>query len=272
MEIPSGKIIINGKLTDIKESGLRELILPGSVYDVVRLIGKCPLFMNDHLSRLYDSCLFGGKEILAESTEIKRCIALLQTATALTSCNIRISFNYTVDGSFYLVHFIDSFYPDPEMYRQGVSTELFRAERSNPSLKIYDTRLREKVSELLKTSGAFEIILVDSDGRITEGSKSNIFFVKDDTLVTAPDEKVLSGITRKYVIDISGKLGLKIEYRMICEDELENFDSVFLCGTSPMILPVSGIGEHKFTLNNTIVQALIREYSELVEASLKECL
>ena len=271
MKVPSNRLIKNGKLVDTGDLQMTDLILPGSVYEVIRLINNCPLFLTDHVDRLFNSCRNGGKDILADRNEIERCITVLQEKTDVRSINLRISFNYDETGDYYLVHFIDSVYPEQEMYQKGVKTELFRAERNTPTLKIYDTSLREKVSRLLSSTGVFEIILFDRDGKITEGSKSNIFFIKDDTLITAPSDTILPGITRKYVIEISEKLGIRIEYRNVGIDELDSFDSVFLCGTSPMVLPVSLIGQHRFSVQNRIVRMLMNSYNDLVETSLKEC-
>ena len=48
------------------------------------------------------------------------------------------------------------------------------------------------------------------NNEITEGSRSNIFFLKDETLVTAPDNAVLNGITRKHILEICRENSIRL--------------------------------------------------------------
>ena len=77
------------------------------------------------------------------------------------------------------------------LYTEGVKTILYYGERENPNAKIVNDNFRAKVTEEIKKSNAFEAILVDRNGLITEGSKSNIFAIKDGKLITAKAEAVL---------------------------------------------------------------------------------
>jgi D-alanine transaminase len=85
---------------------------------------------------------------------------------------------------------------------------------------------------------AAEAILV-RDGMITEGTHTNFFAVKDETLYTAPKSKlILEGITRKVVLELCDKF--KIDYReeFIEKDELKSFDEFFITSTTKEITPV----------------------------------
>ena len=86
---------------------------------------------------------------------------------------------------------------------------------------------------------ADEAILV-RDGMITEGTHTNFFAIKDETVYTAPKSRlILEGITRGIVLEFCSKF--KIDYReeFICKDELKSFSEFFITSTTKEITPVT---------------------------------
>lgn len=96
-------------------------------------------------------------------------------------------------------------------------------------------------SQKASDDNAAEAILV-RDGMITEGTHTNFFAVKDETLYTAPKSRlILEGITRKVVLEFCDKF--KIDYReeFIYKDDLKGFDEFFITSTTKEITPVTSI-------------------------------
>jgi len=94
-------------------------------------------------------------------------------------------------------------------------------------------------SQKAKEENAIEAILV-RDGLITEGTHTNFFAVKDETVFTAPKSKmILEGITRKVVLEFCQKF--KIDYReeFIEKDDLKSFTEFFITSTTKEITPVT---------------------------------
>lgn len=78
------------------------------------------------------------------------------------------------------------------------------------------------------------------NGVITEATHSNIFFVRNGKVLTHPESVyILSGITRKLVIDLCCKLNIPVEERAISSDELPYVEEAFLNSTSAEVLPVT---------------------------------
>ncbi len=89
--------------------------------------------------------------------------------------------------------------------------------------------------------GLDETLLV-RDSKFTEGSHSSAFFVKNNTVYTHPEgPEILSGITRKIVIDICKELGIKIIEKPYPFDETKDLDEVFLTGTTTQVMAIREI-------------------------------
>lgn len=88
-------------------------------------------------------------------------------------------------------------------------------------------------------AGADEAILLNSAGRIAEGSADNIFIVKKNELLTPPViEGALDGITRQVVLELAEKLGIKFRETPLAPYDLFTADECFLTGTGAELIPV----------------------------------
>ena len=89
-----------------------------------------------------------------------------------------------------------------------------------------------------KEAGVFEAVFV-RNGIVTEGAVSNVMLVSAGRLCTAPeDARILSGVTRRVVLDLAGKAGIGVEERDLLVDELRNADEALLTGTTVEVLPL----------------------------------
>jgi len=120
----------------------------------------------------------------------------------------------------------------PEWHGSFLYDEVWRVkpvhlERKRPELKTTDTAAQLEARAEAAKEGFGEVLLVDEEGRIREGGITNVFFVKEEKLVT-PGEGMLPGISRSLVLKACEELGVEVEFRDVGVDELENFDAVFL--------------------------------------------
>jgi branched-chain amino acid aminotransferase len=90
--------------------------------------------------------------------------------------------------------------------------------------------------------GADEAIMINSGGFVVEASAENIFFVKDNSVITPPKSSgALEGITRDTVIEITKQKKIPLVIDNISRDELYYFDEAFLTGTASEIVPIGKI-------------------------------
>jgi D-alanine transaminase len=93
-------------------------------------------------------------------------------------------------------------------------------------------------------TGAFEALMIDKDGYITECGSTSFFIVKDDLLLTRPlNSDILSGVTRKALIALCNTHGIRlVESRFRLEDALQA-DEAFISAASSYVLAVVQIDD-----------------------------
>lgn len=116
-----------------------------------------------------------------------------------------------------------------------------------------------------EAAGYEDSLMLDYRGQVAEATGANVFFVFDGELHTPTPDCFLDGITRRTVIDIAKKRGLKVVERAIMPEEMERASECFLTGTAAEVTPVREIGGYTFTPGD-ISRMLIGDYETLVRA------
>ena len=235
------------------------LTLP-SVYEVIRLSGGRPQFLKEHYERLERSLASMGRPVPFTCGELASYIDELAEETGIKDHNIKLE----SDISGYSIMYLNpTHYPAAELYRSGVKVGLFRGERKNPNIKMMDRELRDATDRAIRQGNLYEVLLVNREGYITEGSRSNVFFIKNGEVFTSPTDAVLPGVTRTVIIRIIESSGIPIHYRAIRRDELGGFDAAFISGTSPKVLPIANIGSNTYDVNDPVLRSVMEQYATL---------
>jgi D-alanine transaminase len=88
-------------------------------------------------------------------------------------------------------------------------------------------------------AGAYEAILVDRDGRVTEATHSSLLWVRDGGVAGSPEgPEILPGTTRRFVRKLIDDAGLSIHEERIDLPTLQAAEEVILVGTTIEVLPV----------------------------------
>lgn len=91
-----------------------------------------------------------------------------------------------------------------------------------------------------QAAGVDDVILVRADGSVSEGSASNLFMVKDQTLITPPNShKILPGITRLVIEKLARRHHIDLIERDIQQDELNSADELWLTSSTKEALPIT---------------------------------
>lgn len=264
-------LILDGAVKEASEPVQVDTVFGISAYEVLRIIRGVPLFFQDHYDRMRGTFEAINRPLEMTSVQLKENIKRLLAVNRINSCNVKVVVFDEEGKQRQLVYISKSYYPSEEEAGEGVKAGLFQIERRNPNAKLLNQAYKDSVNAKILEGGYFEVILVDSLGRITEGSKSNTFFVKEGNIFTAPGEYVLKGITRKYVFKACRNAGFEVIERFVDADSLSRVDSAFFSGTSIKVLPIKTIDN--ITLNsssNHAVAAVRREYDNILEKYIEE--
>ena len=129
--------------------------------------------------------------------------------------------------------------PPKELYEKGVLLWPLDMARRSPETKSVDYMTSYSLEA--RENGAFEVLYCPG-GEITEGAHSSFFLVRDGELVTAPLTRVLSGTTRRIVIDLARRNGILVRESVPLLDELTGYAEAFITGSLKGILPVVRVG------------------------------
>ena len=259
--------LLDGKSCKCADFPITMVYSGESVYEVIRIVKGKSLFLPDHLQRLRETARIRSRKLDLTDNGIKQQICNLLELNKIDTGNVKLVFNFeSREGNkpHFLVYFIEHHYPTEDQSNNGVETILYHAERTVPNAKIINHHLRSAIFKRLLDTGAYEALLVNKNGYITEGSRSNVFFIKGNVLYTAPDKDVLAGIARKYVLEIANKNRIKVNFIKISVSEISRFSAVFITGTSPGVLPVSKIEEYHFDPQNNLLLEIRNHYEQLI--------
>lgn len=235
------------------------------IYEVVRVINGLPLFLEDHISRFFISLKINNINANITERQIKTRLKALIEVNKLSIGNIRFQLLINANGIHDFYAWVSPFfYPSVEQNENGVNCDLFQANRNKPNSKTTNQNLKKQLDNQIKSKSVFELILFDEKNRISEGSRSNLFLTQGNTIYTSPDDKVLLGVTRNKIISICKTQNIDLKKITIKTNDLSDFDSAFLSGTSIKMLPVKTIGSSNFNTLNPILHLLKNEYEKLI--------
>lgn len=242
------------------------------VYEVLRIMKGVPLFWEAHFERFLHSVQYYRNTLIVDENDYLHDLNKLMSETGVTDCNVR--FSVVLEPTSRqprrrTLQFFEALYPTTEMYKSGVDIGIYSAERPDPSVKVLMPELRKTTTRLMVENNWYEVLLIDSNGNITEGSKSNIFFIKDGKIITSEEANVLSGITRQRVIGLIKALNYDFVERLVALDELATMDAIFMTGTSPKILPVRACRGELFDVNDSRLRGLMNAFDEDISIYLK---
>ncbi|MFP4526843.1 MAG: aminotransferase class IV [Bacteroidales bacterium] len=274
MEVCHGDyFLINDSFKDAVDFAQHKHLEGLSIYEIIRVEDGVPIFFEDHFQRFFNS-LKQRNLFITENEEIlqSQLIRLLKHEN-ISKGRIKIIvnfFSYPDIGDYnLLLFFTDYSFPSEEQYSRGVKLELLNAIRSDPNIKILDSEVRKHANEYIKNKHVYEVLLVNQDGYITEGSRSNFFLLKDNFVLTPPDDYVLQGIARKKVIEVCRETTIECEIRNIHRNELADYQASFITGTSLKILPVNSIGTNNYSTEHELLGFLRKKYEEKLKNYIK---
>ncbi len=257
-------MLFNNRPIDNKEYSEDILNHGLSIYEVCRIFRGNVIFLNDNLLRLDNSIKKSGLDIDLTTLHVEEKLKRLIEIEHIKEGNIKYVLHVSPTGIDEYVYQIKHSYPTEEDYQHGVDTVTCRAMRENAEVKYINSGLREMTNKIIGEQGVHEVLLIDDENFITEGSRSNVFFIKDNTLFTAPLPHVLPGTSRKRVLIICQGNNIRVEEKRVAYKDLSTYEAAFITGTSPLVLPILHIDNITFDPHHPLLVRVMEYYFDLL--------
>ena len=139
--------------------------------------------------------------------------------------------------------------PTPDVYENGVRVVIVDVVRNhpesvNPMIKSNNLMNSALAMQEALRSGAFEGVMRNYRGELTECTTSNLFIVKDGVALTPPlDAGLLPGITREFLFDVGKQIGVDVREQTLRDDDLFGADEAFLTSTTREAVPIVTVND-----------------------------
>lgn len=226
------RVILNGNLIDQTESMCDERgwMTGSGVFETIKTVDNLPWALSRHMRRVVSSAQRKNIKLPSED-QIRSGVELLLSDQVFQQGVLRLSFSE--DGNWSAAHLGYETLVEPAKL---VTYEKSLKSQGQPVKSFpYDHRL--EILKVAQNAGADEAIVVNEQGRVCEGSVTNLLLRIADEWITPPiSDGVLPGIVRALVIENCGVL-----VRSISESQLEDVSSGFLLSSLRIAQPIASI-------------------------------
>jgi branched-chain amino acid aminotransferase len=248
-------VFLNSDFVPLNEAKIsvmdRGFLYGDGIFETLRAYGGKIFKLQEHLERMRHSASVLQLSVPHTQMELANIIAILLEKNDLQNAIVRITLTRGVsdhgiligDNPPTLVLFARSV-DEIALYETGVSVVLVADGISalpgmTEGIKSCNFLSNIILREFARQRGAFEAIGLDVKERLTEGSVSNVFIVKEGILKT-PDlnASILPGITRQTVLEIADGLEIETMETELTPELLYDADEVFIVNTGWEIIPV----------------------------------
>ena len=252
------KVNVNGKLVDKAKATIsvfdHGVLYGDGVFEGIRAYNGRVFKLDEHLDRLYDSAKAITLKISITQEQFKQEILRTLRANKLTNAYIRPVVTRGVGdlglsplkcpkATYFIITDKIALYPS-EFYTKGLAVMTVATRRNvpeavNPRIKSlnYLNNILAKIEA--NNYGVLEAIMLSAEGYVAECTGDNIFYIKNDTLVT-PSVHVgaLDGITRNTVMELAARDNMKVLETPFTRYEIYTAEECFMTGTAAEIMPV----------------------------------
>lgn len=250
-------VFINNKVVPEKSATIsvfdRSYLYGEGVFETLRAYeGRLP-FVDLHYERLKKNCKRLGIDVPVDRAGFEKAIKKTLAANNIKNASIRVTLspigashgiakpkNMRVNFSIFCSSYTGR---AKELYSKGARVIIIKdVPCDHPSMAdIKSTNYLNKMlarDQVIKFK-ADEGVFCTPEGKVLEGSATNIFIVKNKNVITPPiSDGILAGVTRNVVLNLAEGKGLDVRESTITMDDLKNSDEIFLTGTTTEILPV----------------------------------
>lgn len=218
------------------------------VYETIRVAGGQPRFLGEHCRRLMDSARIIGLAHGSTAEDVAHAAEDLIKKNGADACNLKVLLigGVTPEAATLNILCLNPRYPDRKLYKQGARVITRQMERPFPHAKTLNMLPSYLAYREAREAGAYDALLVNRRGCITEGTASNFFALEGRTIFSPPEAEILPGVTREHVLKAARTHGFKVEEKNLPLEEIKKYDGLFLTSTSAKIMPIRSVDDRQW--------------------------
>lgn len=269
-------VFMNGKFIS-KDKAKVSALDPGFLYgwglfETMRSYNNRIVYFDEHLKRIKSSCKLMDMISPYSFDKLKGIIKKAVKINGFRDAYVRLTLWKTERGTdtliivkkyqpYSLTKYIKGFRACVFPFRQNENSFLARLKTTNYLFfQIAYSWAKKRMFD--------EAIILNNRGYIAEGSRSNIFLIKDNELFTPALEcGCLDGITRKVIFDLSRKYNIKIHEGKFTIQDLYDADGAFLTNSLMGIMPLTSLEKHHIAkgLLDSVTKFFMKKYTLLLK-------
>ena len=233
------------------------------LFETLKVTDKKIEFFEEHLRRMALGCEMLDMSPEYKTDAIERYARDLLGANRLSVGSLKILYARNRDRDDLIIMTGEKAYYEQD-YVRGFKL-CISATRRNASSKLTYIKSNNYMENILakreaQKKGYDEALFLNTDNFVSEGSYTNIFFVRSGIIYTpAVSCGLLPGIIREKVIELAKTLSIRLETGEYSREDLLLADEVFLSNSLMGIMPVSRIGDTRFDLGKSPTTTSLRE-------------
>ena len=260
----SATVNVNGRITPECEAVIsvfdHGFLYGEGVYETMRTYHGRPFLFDRHMRRLGRSASmielplsFSGEELAAQIRATQDAAKLDGEAyirVLVTRGVGELTYDLKATPNPSLVIIVKPHVDPPaDAYDKGVRVVIVDVVRNhpatvNPMIKSNNLMNSALAMQQALRSNAFEGVMRNYRGELTECTTANLFIVKNNVALTPPLEAgLLPGITREFLFDVGKDSGVEVAEKILGDDDLFRADEAFLTSTTRELVPIVTVND-----------------------------
>jgi branched-chain amino acid aminotransferase len=260
MPTMAAMVNVNGRISDERQAVVsvfdHGFLYGEGIYETLRTYNRRPFLYDRHMRRLRNSAAMMALDIPFTDDQLATQIRETMAAATLDGAEayIRVLVTRGVGELTYdikatpmpsvVVIVKPLVEPSEETYEQGVKVALVDVVRNhpasvNPMIKSNNLMNQALAGQEAIRRGAFEGVMRNYRGELTECTTANLFVVRDGVALTPPlASGLLPGITREFLFEVGRDVGVDVREQVLRDDDLFSADEAFLTSTTREAVPI----------------------------------
>ena len=256
----SATVNVNGRITGERDAVVsvfdHGLLYGEGIYETLRTYRGRPFLYDRHMRRLRNSAMMIVLDLPFTDANMASRIRATMAAAELEGgeAYIRVLVTRGVGELSYdpratpipsvIIIVKPQVDPTPDEYERGVRVVIVDVVRNhpetvNPMIKSNNLLNSALGAQEAIRRGAFEGVMRNYRGELSECTTANLFVVKGGTALTPPLESgLLPGITREFLFEIGKETGINVREQVLRDDDLFSADEAFLTSTTREAVPI----------------------------------